>query len=399
MMMHRRKRRILISVCLLAGVASIVGARAWLRQRLDLRVEQAVASLENGGDAWFNEEFLRQVSRSGRFDSQLRLFHGAFLLRSGQTTAVLPSLSGLRPEGRLRQALLLVRGETFYKLGLLPEAEQALLQVVSINPRNARGHRWLAAIYHDLGNINATFAELEQVAELEPDDFYAYRLMGMLNLLDYQQHKEAAECYRKALARNPPADQMQAIRGELAQALVAMNDYAGALDVLAEAQDSAQLLAQKAECRWGLGDRDVAADLLKQALARDPGERGALLLSARIALEDSKPQLAIEPLQAVLQRDPNDFNARYQLSMAYQGMGNREAAAAELERMRSSRALLDQLSQLYFQAVQQTRDADVRDKIVELCEKLNKPELARLWRRSAEFCRKNAGKSTPGLPY
>jgi tetratricopeptide (TPR) repeat protein len=398
--MHSRKRWALIATCLLVtGIASILGAWAWRQHRLDLDVEQAVASLENGGDAWGNEEFLMQVSRSGRYDGQLRLFRGAYLLRTGQAAAVLPSLAGLRAEGPLRLALLLVRSEACYKTGRLPEAEQGFLQAVSVNPQNSRGHRWLATIYHDLGNINASFAELEKVAELEPDDFYAFRLMGMLNLLDYQQNKEAAECYRKALARHPPANEVPAIRGELAQALVAMNDYTGALDVLSEVEDTAQFLAQKAECRWGLGERDEAAELLKQALALDAGERGALLLSARIALEDSKPQSAIKPLQRVLQRDPNDFNARYQLSMAYQGLGDKAAAAAELERMRTSRALLDQLSKSYFEAVQQPRDARVRDEIAELCEKLNKRELAELWRRSAEFCRQNGSIEPRGLPY
>jgi tetratricopeptide (TPR) repeat protein len=166
-----------------------------------------------------------------------------------------------------------------------------------------------------------------------------------------------------------------------------MSDFGGALENLDAAQEDSQILAQKAECRWSLGDRDQAISLLNRAIALNSNARGALLLKARIDLEDGNPQLALKPLQTLLDRDPHDFNTRYQLSLAYQALGEKETAAAELERMKSSQALLNQLSKLYFEAVQRPRDPAVRDEIANLCEQLDKPDLVKLWRRSAEYCR------------
>lgn len=373
--------------CLLAIGVLVAGGVIWHRRQLDARVQAAIASLTQGGDGWVNEELLAEVARNPRYERERYLFHGALRLRSGEINAVFPALAHLRSDSRFREPLLLIAGETYYKTDRLPEAERAFLELVSLNPRNSRGHRWLATIYHDLGNIGATFAELEKVAEYEPDDYSAFRLMGMINLLDFQKNKEAADCYRKALERNPPAGQVQAVRRELAQALISMNDYSGALEILDAAQADAQVLAQRAECRWGLGERDEAVALLNQAITLNSEDRGALLLKARIDLEDGKPQLALKPLQTLLARDPHDFNTRYQLSRAYQALGDKETAAAELERMKLSQALLNQLSKLYFEAVQRPRDPAIRDEIANLCEQLDKPDLVKLWRRSAEYCR------------
>jgi tetratricopeptide (TPR) repeat protein len=199
--------------------------------------------------------------------------------------------------------------------------------------------------------------------------------------------KLATECYRKALEKKPPAGQLQVLRIELAQTLIDMIDYSGALEVLDAAQVDAPVLARQAECRWGLGDRDEALALLNKAIALNSEERGALLLKARIDLEDGRPQMALKPLQTLLDRDPHDFNTRYQLSTAYQALGEAETAAAELARMKASQALLDQLLKQYSEALQRPRDPVIRDEIADLCEKLNKPDLVKLWRRSAEYCR------------
>lgn len=387
----RRKLLVLAVGCAVFMGVSIAGWNAWRRHSLDRRVDQALSQLEQGSNSWISEELLAAIQDDPRYESQLRLFRGAWLLRSGEPESVFQALGNLRAEGRLRIPLLLVAGEAFYKLGRLSEAEGAFRQIEASAPHNSRAHRWLANIYHDLGNMHACFAQLEKVAALEPDDFFAFRLMGTLNLLDFQRAKEAAECFRQALARNPPAAHLQPIRTELAQALMALNDYAGALEAVDQADSTALVLAIRAECRWGLGEKDRAVDIVRQALVKDPNERAALLLNARIALEDGNAESAVAPLQTLLDRDPHDVTTRYQLSLAYQRLGDKQAAAAEIEKMNASKALREQLGKLYAEAIQRTRDPDVREEIAGLCEKLNQHELAEVWRRSAAHCRQNGG--------
>ena len=387
----RRKLRIAALALLCLGAAVYFGGLRWRQARLHRRVARALGALEGGSDAWIDRQLIAEITGNPRYEPELRLFHAAWLLNIGEPAGVFPAIAGLRPEGEIRASLLLVLGEAYYKTGQLPESERVFRQLTLADPQNSRAHRWLATIYHDLGNIVAAFGELEKVAELEPDDFFAYRLMGMINLLDYQKHKEAAACYRKALERSPPEEQTQAMRLELAQAMAAMNDFAGATDVLDAAQVNARVLAQKAECRWGVGEREQAIELLSQALALDPLERRALLLKARFALEDGKPDAAVAPLKSVLEDDPHDFNTRYQLSIAYRRLGDKQASVFELEQSNASKELRSRLNHLYAEAMQRAGDVGVRIEIAEVCDMLRKPDLAQKWRRSAEYCRQQGG--------
>jgi predicted Zn-dependent protease len=183
--------------------------------------------------------------------------------------------------------------------------------------------------------------------------------------------------------------QLQAIRVELGQALQNLNEYAAALDCLEAAEVDAKVLAVMAGAQWGLGQREEAEQLLKRSIALEPAEPVALLLIAKIALEDGKPGEALEPLQRLLERDPHDYSPRYQLSRAYQRLGDTKAAAVELDRMNASKLMFRKLGELYVKTMERTRDAGVREELAEICDKLDRHELAQLWRRSAEYCRRN----------
>jgi tetratricopeptide (TPR) repeat protein len=243
--------------------------------------------------------------------------------------------------------------------------------------------------------MQSAYVELEKVAELEPDDFFAYRLMGLMDLDDFHSHKKAVVEYRQALARNPPPAQVQAIRTEMARALLFLNDYAGVLEVLEGTEKSALALGLQAECRWSMSETQEALRLLEEARRLNPHERLVLYLLGRFALEDGRPQAALGPLQTLLDRDPHDTQARYQLSQAYRQLGDPEAAVAELDRMNESKALAEKIGPLYDQAIFRPQDAEIRDKLADLCDKLGRPELARVWRRAASQLRQSGGTSGP----
>lgn len=387
--MSRRKLTFWLASC---AVAAAVLIGVWyLRLRAAERVATAALdSLETGIDLPCLRSAAEKLDGFRNFASEAELFRAACLLRTASPAEALASLGRVGDKGRLRLPRLLVAGEILYRTGRPSEAERLFRIVVAERPNAIAPHRWLATILHDKGAMYGALSELEQVARLQPDDFFAYRLMGLIYNEDLGRHSEAAENYRKALEQNPPPDQANMIRRECAECLLALNDYSAALEMLETVRDDAHVLALRADCHWSTASADEARRLLAAALELDSHERAALTLSARIAVDEGAPQQAIEPLRTLLADDPHDFQAHYQLSRAYQRLGDKRSAAAELELMKESKALRERLGRLYEQAMARSRDAGIREEIAVLCEKLGKHQLAETWHRAAAECRATA---------
>lgn len=377
-------------ILLLLGVTAcglLIGQPIWRRHQLDRRVVRTVAALEQRDPPPIEPGLLAALEGIPRYGHERQLFRGVQLLRAGEPAQALKALALVKPEGHLRVPLLLHIGQALFQTGQLTEAEHVFREVEFERPEVAYAHRWLVTIYHEMGAMHSAFAELEKVAELEPDDFFAYRLMGLMNLEDFRKPKEAVVEYRKALARNPPPQEAQAIRKEIAQALLSFNDYAGAFEVLDGADKDASVLGLQAECRWNMSQTEEAARLLEAARELNPDERIVLYLSGRFAIEEGHPQAALKPLKTLLDRDPHDSQTRYQLSQAYRQLGDQAAAKVELDRMTESKALTEKLGPMYEQAMLRPTDPEIRDELAELCDKLGKDDLARTWRRAARQLR------------
>jgi tetratricopeptide (TPR) repeat protein len=321
--------------------------------------------------------------------------HGVVLMRAGEPEQALRILGRLRPEGRIRIPLLVSAGEAYYRSGRLAEAERIFRQVADERPRLSIAHRWLAMIYHEMGAMQDSGQEFQEVTRLEPDDFFAYRMIGLLQFKDYANYKEAAEAYRMALARKPPPKHMQLIRVELAEALVRLSDFDSALEVLDAAEEDAAVLGLKAECLWTRGDLAETSRLLERAKALDPDARAVLYLSASIAMEEKKPETALEPLKTLVERDPLDVQASYLLMGAYQRLGDKAAAVAEAERMDEAKASRKKYWDMYTEVMKRPGDAEIRDELAEICDQAGKPDLARIWRRAAEGVRRASGLLVP----
>jgi tetratricopeptide (TPR) repeat protein len=389
--------KVWLALLLLSVVAigMAVGRPIWRRWQLDRRVSRTVASLALRDAPPIDADLLTVLEGDPRYGRELNLFRGRQLLLSGEPALALQTFALAKPEGSLRVPVLLHAGQALFNLGRLSEAERVFRQIEFEDPRVASAHRWLVTIYHEMGAMHQAFVELEKVAQLEPDDFFAYRLMGLMNLEDFQKPKEAVDEYRKALARNPPPEQVQAIRTEIARALLSLNDYRGVLAALEDAEKNALVLGLQADCRWSMSETEEAVRLLEQARRLKPDERVVLYLTGRFALEEGRAQEALEPLKLLLERDPHDVQTRYQLSQAYRQLGDQASATAQLDRMNESKALTEKLGPLYEQAMLHPSDPAIRDELAELCDKLSKPELVRVWRRAALQLRQSGGISGP----
>lgn len=328
------------------------------------------------------------LDRDPEFAAHARFLKGGVRFERGEFGAALDEFASLQPEGEIREPLFLLTSKCLYQLGRLAESERVLRALVTETPENAEARRWLARIYRDLGAMQMALTELEQFARIKPEDYIPHRLMGLICKEDLLRPTDSVGHYRRALALNPPREQQSAIRRELAECLIDLRDYGGALDVLGRAGESARVLTLTAECYRNRGETELAVNSLDRAQKLDSDDRRALLLRAAIDLAEHRPGAAVAPLQRALDLDPHDYEARYQLALAYRALGEAELAGAEMARMRRSQDLREQLSDLYKQAIRQPDDPVVRGRIAELCRDLEKYELSAVWERAAEACRR-----------
>jgi tetratricopeptide (TPR) repeat protein len=217
--------------------------------------------------------------------------------------------------------------------------------------------------------------------------------MGLI-YKDQDDYSQAIACYRSALQRELKDRAVQDVLVELAECLVRTAEFSQALDVLGRckpaAADSPQVLTLKGECLQGLGRASEARSLLDQVLsrARTPD---ALRRRAQLHLEAGEAKEAAGLLEEALQRDAGDFNSRYQLALAYEQLGRRAEAAEQRRRWQQNQEDLAQLSKLSRLAQEKPWDADTRRRLAEICTKLDKPDLARLWQAAASACPPGGG--------
>jgi len=98
--------------------------------------------------------------------------------------------------------------------------------------------------------------------------------------------------------------------------------------------------------RFTEGDKSGAVSFYRATLKYDRNHRGALNNLGRIALDDSRYELAESCLRRAEQLDPRDAKTHYLLAMALLGKGNREAASAEIDaaiQLRPGQAEFNQL--------------------------------------------------------
>jgi predicted Zn-dependent protease len=151
--------------------------------------------------------------------------------------------------------------------------------------------------------------------------------------------------------------------------------------------DDPWLLALASECNWSMGREKEARPLLASAEESNPDERQVLLLKARIQMETGDPEAAIDPLRRHLQNDRHDFECRYRLALLYQRLGRSHDYERESALMLASQKLRNELNESSDRAVEEPRNAEVRERIAEICERLDKPELAAIYRTAARACR------------
>jgi tetratricopeptide (TPR) repeat protein len=383
--MFRTRRTLMVAGLLLAGasVTAFFCWKTWRRRDLQRRIDLAVTALHDDGSLDVVRDALGLLAGRPEWRSTERFLQGGILLRSENPGAALREFQFVRNDGNLRIPLHLLTGRALLQTGQLIEAARVLQVVVSEQPDDPEGHRWLAMVCHEFGSGTAALAELQHVVRLRPDHFLGYRLVGLIYADDYQMYELAARHYREALDRQPPEPHLTEIRRELVRCLLLMKRYAEVLDVLEDLPESFFKQVVAVEAHWGLGESAEAIRLLDRLEETNPDEEGVLMLGAVLAIDQGDARSAVPRLQKVLERNPQNYVARYHLSLAYQNLGDTNASKAESERMLEIRKLQKRLEELHKQAFRQPADADVREELAAVCEQLGQTADAVRWRRNA----------------
>jgi tetratricopeptide (TPR) repeat protein len=370
-------------------VLLVLGAGYWR-----YRITRPAYRLAQGTEAvkardWDTVERYATQLEAGTHSDHANLLRGEMLLARSRYAESLASFNRIRDEGQLRLRAAVGSGKCLLELRQMREAFRVFSFVLEQEPNHIDGHRGLAAAAYDLGQLSLAGNHLHKVAELDTTDARPHRLIGLIHK-DLSHLPEAVEAYREALRRNslPPAVQGE-VRIELANVLLQQGQFADAFTELNRAiTDGGPGLATPdwfaagAECHRGLGQVADAKTVVERGLQQGPSAR-LHRVRGQLELDAGRHADAIEPLQKAIQLAPTDYEARYLLSQALAGVGRKEDAARELKRGEELRADFTKLTDLTSEAMAKPWDATVRRQLADLCEKLQKPQLAVMWRTAA----------------
>ncbi len=380
--MTRRTKLLALLSCL--SVAIAVGATLWLHTSPDEDFRLGQAALARREWAAVSRHIGR-LRQSSAHVNQVRILRGGLLLRSGDPRGAIAELSRVRTDGEPQEQALLLLCEARYQLKHWVEAAQIAQELLRVHPDHAEAHRWLGAIYFDLGAFAQSETHLKELARLLPRDSSPHRLLGLIHK-DFERYKEAIQDYQQALQRNPTPEVALEIRLELASAQMKHNDYEAALKTLNGSWPAGNVEHHTlaVECLWSINRKDEAKQKLQQAQADAPDDPNVLWQVARIALDEGRNPDALPPLQQIVQADPFNHQALYELALVHRRLGHETEADRFLERSNAARTLMQQLVDLNQRVINEPNNAELRDELASVCDQLGKTQLAAIWRDAAQ---------------
>ena len=379
------KKLLTLLVCVSAACA--FGVFVWWRPTPDQEFRLAQAAFSRGEWAAVSRH-LKNLRQSPDYANQVHMLRGGLLLRVGDPQGAIAELSRARLDGELQEQSLLLLCEARYQLKQWIAAAQVAQQLRRLHPDHPEAHRWLGAIYFDLGAFAEAETHLKELARLLPRDYAPHRLLGVIHK-DFERYREAIQDFQEALQRNPPPPVTWEIRLDLSKAQLKNNDYAAALETLNVPWPDTRHEHRpiEIECLWSINRQDEARQKLQKAVADRPDDPDVLWQVARIALDESRTQDALRPLQQIVTADPFNHQMLYELALVHRRLGQADDADLLLERSNAGRALMQKLVELNQRAIDDPNNANLRDELASVCDQLGKPQLAANWRDAAQALR------------
>jgi tetratricopeptide (TPR) repeat protein len=202
------------------------------------------------------------------------------------------------------------------------QAGEAMLSLSLVAPDSAQMHQAMAQELERAREIPGAIANLRKAAELDPllPDIH-YELAEALSLADDAKDRAEAESqYKLALEQNPRDARSAVALGNLAREH---------------------------------GDLTVADGYYRKAFAIDAHLPEAAIALANVDIDNEDFAAAASKLEQVLQDDPTNILAHYQLSGVYRRLGRPEDAKRELDAFQRYTKMKERMRAIYDQMRQQ----------------------------------------------
>ncbi len=269
--------------------------------------------------------------RLNRYEDSLDTFAEILELEPSNATALNNSATVLAEQGKVDEAI------TYYKRALnnRPTYDHAIANISSLLERHT-----------DSGSASE---ELQQLAVQYPDN-HAVRLSLVEKLLDQKRREEANRHLDYLVAHQPDGIEQIKTLGKLLLAADRPDEAETCFRYVASQGDEKhRYTLDLANIYRDLGKLDQARAYVDSYRADIPGSIEADLLLAKIELDEDKPERALEILQMLKERAPDDERILVAIARAHQQMGKREQAidaADQLVNLQGQRARPDDLSRL-----------------------------------------------------
>lgn len=369
-------------------VIAVIGVTGFRRSGVvDDPLSEGLVALDQGDWRKVSQQIDR-LRRMSHTKDEVRLLRGGLLLRTGNPKEAVRELSQIVELGQYELRGLLLLTESQYASQRWPEAEATAKKALQKAPNNPDAHRFLGAIYYDLGAISEAESHLRRLTELQPGDHTPHRLLGLIHK-DFGRFHEAVADYKAALGllllsgpQLKSGSQLE-IQKECAFCQIQLGDFTQALATLqatrSEDIDARILLA---ECRWALQERDEAKQILKSMTASDSQQPVVLRLGARIAVDEGDFTKAVDALERLVVLDPFDHQSLLLLSSTCRRLNRVTEADQYLAKRNAVVEQVQRMSDLSNRAIQEPGNAAIRFELAEVCDRLGKPELATAWRQA-----------------
>jgi tetratricopeptide (TPR) repeat protein len=320
------------------------------------------------------------------------------LLRKGQLDAALNCFRRTPPQGQMRHAVLLLTGECHYWLKNYPEAEQLFTTLAADRPSESEPHRWLGAVYYDIGLTGSAIFELEKALELNPHDHRPHRLLASI-FLDLGRNEKAIHHYQIAIQQASAAVPQNDLLEQLSGAFLKTNQFAEAISTAAKIQPpTVGAMLTIAQAQHQLGELENSQLSLDRVLAADATNPKALLLKGRWLLESGNSAESLPLLENSVQRSPHDVEARYQFARALLLEGYKDSYNEHMMLLQISEGLHKRFSELHDRAWANPDDVAAREEMAEVTRQLGHAEAAEFWTRAAQACRVRRSRCGPVKP-
>jgi tetratricopeptide (TPR) repeat protein len=218
------------------------------------------------------------------------------------------------------------------------KAEETFKRALSINNSSALTHTEYGKFLIQTNRLNEAEIELQKAVEVEPSNHNSRYVLASFYLVNKRLDK-AEEAYKGLADLDKDKPEGQAVLGDFYSAVNRLDDAVRVYqDILTKSPDYTQGRYRLGEIMLMRGDTKAANDQIDVVLKKDPADRQALLLRARIRARSGQAEglkAAIEDLKEVLKQEPNSKVGLYFMAQSNFSLGLIDQArvfAGDLER-------------------------------------------------------------------